>query len=357
MRIMVSLEPYSEIISDMLRRHATHADISQHLQNIGVGRGCSVMSIRRFCDAQNLKRGVSDAQLEIDVSTAITEGLRNFNPVPYHAAYMGHKVHLDQNEKLAMFGVTHVIAVDGYSSKVVAYATMPVKNNLTIYEEVYRSAVVNYGLWDQVRVDHGKEFYLSLFIQEILAPYRHNQDKPSYCQTTSTKNHKVERLWPEINSRVNYPLKEALIHLTDQELLDMDCNISRYCVSNLTGQLCKIGIKRVVEAWNEHRIPGKGIPNQLAGGGCPKKVSEVLLPHASEAANLYNEELRSTLTTDSSFGTDPFTYEEQKATVERVFTETYPDIAELLNSTVNKNHSPFKDAVLYLINLTKRHMQ
>lgn len=51
---------------------------------------------------------------------------------------MGHKLHLDQNEKLAMFGVTHVIAIDGYSRKVVAHATMPVKNNLVIYEDVYR---------------------------------------------------------------------------------------------------------------------------------------------------------------------------------------------------------------------------
>lgn len=69
---------------------------------------------------------------------SIPQAQRNFNPVPYSATHMGHKLHLDQNEKLVMFGVTHVIAVDGYSSKVVAHATMPVKNNLTIYEEVYR---------------------------------------------------------------------------------------------------------------------------------------------------------------------------------------------------------------------------
>ena len=64
--------------------------------------------------------------------------LRNRNSVPYHAAYFGHKLHLDQNEKLAMFGVTHVLAVDGYSSQIVAHASMPVKNNLTIYEEIVR---------------------------------------------------------------------------------------------------------------------------------------------------------------------------------------------------------------------------
>ncbi|CAB1449821.1 unnamed protein product [Pleuronectes platessa] len=52
--------------------------------------------------------------------------------------YGGHKLHLDQNEKLMMFGVTRVLAVDGYSSKTIANATMPVKNNLVIFEEVYR---------------------------------------------------------------------------------------------------------------------------------------------------------------------------------------------------------------------------
>lgn len=63
----------ADIISDMLRRHATHADISQHLTDIGVGRGFSVMNVQRFCDGHKLKRGNSDAQLEVDVSTAVAE--------------------------------------------------------------------------------------------------------------------------------------------------------------------------------------------------------------------------------------------------------------------------------------------
>lgn len=63
---------------------------------------------------------------------------RHTNPHTYHADYFGHKVHVDQNEKLGMFGVTHVAAIDGYSGMIVGFVTMPIKNNLEIYEHLYR---------------------------------------------------------------------------------------------------------------------------------------------------------------------------------------------------------------------------
>ena len=49
-----------------------------------------------------------------------------------------HKLHMDQNEKLAMYGLAEVSACDGYSRKTVAFATMSVKNNVLIYKHNYR---------------------------------------------------------------------------------------------------------------------------------------------------------------------------------------------------------------------------
>ena len=79
-----------------------------------------------------------------------TSTTRAVNPIPYRADYFGHKLHIDQNEKLVMCGVTHVAAIDGHSRFVVAATMMSVKNNLTIYREIYKY-----------------EFYLLFFVKCI----------------------------------------------------------------------------------------------------------------------------------------------------------------------------------------------
>ena len=63
---------------------------------------------------------------------------RMLNLIPYRADYFGHKLHLDQNEKLVMYGVTHVIDVDRHSRFVVAAKCMAIKKSKVIYSEVYR---------------------------------------------------------------------------------------------------------------------------------------------------------------------------------------------------------------------------
>ena len=66
-----------------------------------------------------------------------TTTYRLLNPAPYRSQYFGEKLHIDQNEKMIMFGVTHICAVDGHSGKIVAFAIMPIKNNVVIYEHIY----------------------------------------------------------------------------------------------------------------------------------------------------------------------------------------------------------------------------
>ncbi|SMN01306.1 hypothetical protein SPONN_2367 [uncultured Candidatus Thioglobus sp.] len=52
---------------------------------------------------------------------------------------------------------------------------------------ICRNILVNYGLWDQLRIDHGREWYLMIFIQQKLAHFRNNVDKQPFLQTSSKK--------------------------------------------------------------------------------------------------------------------------------------------------------------------------
>ncbi|KAM6952070.1 uncharacterized protein PEZ65_009234 [Lycodopsis pacificus] len=329
-----SLLPYFEDIQKMLHSGCSDEDIHNHLTGPTYGRKMMTGYLAAAgVTASEGRVGAVLRNIHPPYHQARCQGARNLNPVPYHAGYVGHKLHIDQNEKLVMFGVTHVLAIDGFSSKIVGQATMPIKNNLTIYDEVYRSAVMECGMWDQVRVDHGKEFYLTLYMQEKLANHRHNTERPPYRQTPSTKNHTIERMWPEINNRVNYPLKGALIQLVDQEELDMDDRMTKFCVSSLTCQLAQLGVNRTVQAWNAHRIPGKGIPSYLAREGCPKKLSTDLLPDASVAADWYEQEVGS-LTRVSQFGTNPFHSAQDQEAAERAFALQCPDVVVVVYWTM-----------------------
>ena len=83
--------------------------------------------------ARSLKRVVPESYQRRRQNT-----LDCVNPVQYAALYFGHKLHIDQNEKLKMYGVTYVVARDGFSGKIVSFVTMPIKSNTVIYEAIYR---------------------------------------------------------------------------------------------------------------------------------------------------------------------------------------------------------------------------
>ena len=59
-----------------------------------------------------------------------------------------------------------------------------------------------------------------------------------------------------MNLRVNYPLKRALNEMVNNEILDMEDEITKFAVSWVALRVCKEGCRQVVDSWNAHHIPG-----------------------------------------------------------------------------------------------------
>lgn len=347
------------------------------------------------------------------------------NPSPYIAFYFGHKVHLDQNGKLRMFGVAHIIARDGYSGKIVGFSTMPVKNNLALYESIYRYGfchcfnvgqilhgcyslyfrviVTTFGLWSQLRVDHGREFYLTLFIQEYLRSMHGPSDIIPYVQSTSKEvcvcvcvcrvcnfmmdgwicvpfaivdlfsiqNLTVERIWPEVNSRVNYPIKRILIYMQEQQEFDLTDATTKFCVSSVTCNVCRVGLSKFVAAWNFHSIPGvynicntynlklyshayagRGVPNALQME-CNRLTPLQEVPSTNDAAQLYRSQGGS-LVQFGLFGVDPL---HNRADLiwqrETYFFSPRSSFDDIFSNVVTGDGSLFREAILDFITVTK----
>ena len=64
--------------------------------------------------------------------------LNQMNPVPYRAPFFGHKAHMEQNEKMEMYGCTHVALIYGCSRYICRFITILTKNPILIYKYLFR---------------------------------------------------------------------------------------------------------------------------------------------------------------------------------------------------------------------------
>jgi len=59
---------------------------------------------------------------------------------------------------------------------------------------------------------------------------------------TYTQNHTIERIWLEVNRRVNYPLKAVLVEMADHGQLVLDDPVHQYCMSWISIQVANVGV-------------------------------------------------------------------------------------------------------------------
>ena len=75
--------------------------------------------------------------------------------------------------------------------------------------------------------------------------------------TEFIQNHRVERMWVEVNQRVNYPIKRVLNGLVNSEQVNMNDEVTRFAISWVTFRVCHSGCIQVIDSWNSHAVPGE----------------------------------------------------------------------------------------------------
>ena len=262
---------------------------------------------------------------------------------------------MGQNEKVQSYGCTHVVMIDGCSRMVCGFGTMEIKNPIVIYHKIFRPAIAKYGVWNQLRIDHGKEFVLTIFVQELLESYRYSRNKTPWKQTASTDNHVVERFWPQVNSRVNYPIKKILSKIVDEYHYDLSNPFIKRKLSFICCNLARGLFQHLVQSWHYHRVPGPDgcipIQNMEMTNKIPS-LNLAFLPSTHQVVRMY-ECMGGQLTRMSASGEDPLkdihhAYESRKA----LFDVCQPGWGELLSYAVHERHGTIQNALEKYINLT-----
>ena len=101
--------------------HGVDQVIQSAIQEVGNGYGRRMM--HGLLSSRNLHVSQSRVAASMQqvspyhyASRRLDSGVQQIqNPTIYRASFYGQKLRCDQNEKLSMYGVTHVIAVDGFS--------------------------------------------------------------------------------------------------------------------------------------------------------------------------------------------------------------------------------------------------
>ncbi|XP_078384557.1 uncharacterized protein LOC144666976 [Oculina patagonica] len=135
-------------------------------------------------------------------------------------------------------------------------------------------------------------------------------------------------------------------------VIDMELDFTKFYVSSVSLKVASVGMKRTVNAWNHHPIPGVGTPVHLRNGNFQgQRVLANQIPTSMEAVTAY-ENLGGTLTVFPTFGIDPLAENaELQATREQRFSNETNEEA-IFGELVNGNSTSFEQAIQRYANIT-----
>ena len=89
---------------------------------------------------------------------------------------------------------------------------------------------------------------------------------------------------------------------------------------------------------------------------CTGHVTEEDFPPAVRASMMYEEFYNTKLKDPTTFAPSPFSTEEAKMRCDAEFAQSVPNLCALLDAAVNRDFKPFQEALLKLIDLTRKYL-
>ena len=175
-------------------------------------------------------------------------------------------------------------------------------------------------------------------MQQLLSVYRNDESRKFDKQTRSTKSYVVEKFWPKVNLRINYPLKRAMNHIVEDENLDILDEILKFCFSLEMLYSSVDAVNHLLSFWNHHKVPSPAgcapIENMLATTRTAK-VNDPLIPTTPEFVKMY-EDNGGALTRNAEFSYDPLIHREDPyQSRETPFQVNAPIPTEILSEVVH----------------------
>ena len=60
-----------------------------------------------------------------------------------------------------------------------------------------------------------------------------------------------------MSHKLSYKLKRALVQMENDGVIDIEDEVTKFCVSWVARKVVQEGLRYVVNSWNSHPIPGK----------------------------------------------------------------------------------------------------
>ena len=206
------------------------------------------------------RRGLREAIHRVDHQGVVSRQRSVVRRRIYSVPHPNYIWHIDGHHKFIRWRFVLHGAVDGFSRTII-YLCCTDNNRAQTVLRYFQQGVLDYGLPDYVRSDHGGE---NVDVWRYII-FNHNLDYSRAITGSSVHNERIERLWRDVHRCIASTYADLFRSMESSGCLDPLNEVDLYCLHYVFQPRMNRCIEEFVGSWNNHSISTEGnlSPNQL----------------------------------------------------------------------------------------------